>query len=197
MRIPAKLAGFLAKVCDIDETSEKYGSMKYEIEVRCRELWKTALLIWMSIVFSIWQELMGFFVVYCVLRKFSGGLHLKNEFYCTLFGVSINLGFSYLSRVAAMPLWACLTIYFCVFILLYLFAPAGTKYRPVGKSKIHRLKTISLLLLTAFYLIAITSGEGLIRNSVVFGSIAQAINILPVTYRIFGEGRPKDYEKSD
>lgn len=195
-KVSDKLTSILAKPRSLKETDDEYLILKYGVERLMVDICKTLVVLIATIFLGIWVEFIVFFCAYCLLRTFGGGIHLNNDYLCATVGTVIYIGSIYLAQIITIPLYAILIIYGVLFILYFLYAPAGTKYQPIGASQKKRLKTISLLLLILYLILAITSGKGIISNLLVIASIIQCLNILPITYFILKEGRASDYEKN-
>lgn len=193
--IPSKITNILAKVSNIKQSDERYEILLWGVDIICTTIFNTIIALIISLILGIWKEFLLFFMAFSILRIFGCGVHLGKGWQCALFGTLTFVGGAYLSKISVISWWVCLIIFVGVFIICYLYAPAGTKYRPIGKSRKNKNKFILLLCLGVSYSIAITTGLGMIRNIVVFSSIAQSISVMPITYLILGEGRVKDYEK--
>lgn len=173
----------------------KESIIKYGFQMVFSLIWKSLLAYMLAVLLDIGRDFLIFYSVLFVIRAFGCGVHMRNDFMCTAAGMAIYLGGTYLATKVIISLPMLAVIFAAMFIVFFKYAPAGTRQRPVGVSRIKTSKLIALSLLLVFFIVAIASGEGIVRSLITFACIAEGLLILPVTYLVLGEGRSKDYEK--
>ena len=185
-----KTTNFLAKFVNAEPQSDKYAILKYGVELFFLNLYKTIILIILAVILGIWKEVLIFGIAYGILRSYAFGIHIDSGVGCTIWGLAYYIGSSYLARYIKISFGMLIWVYTILILIFLLHAPSGTKKRPVGKIEKKHLKTISLLLLIIMYLLSVhVIGSGIIINLIMLAAVCEAINIMPITYRIFKQER--------
>jgi accessory gene regulator B len=73
------------------------------------------------------------------------------------------------------------------FLLIFIYAPADTKKRPIiSKKKRRRLKTFSILVVIIYSIVILNVNNAVISNCFLLSTLIEILLILPISYRIFG-----------
>lgn len=148
---------------------------------------KTTLTIVAAYFLGILIPVLMIFLFYGILRAFSHGIHTKSGLSCTIWGVFIYLGGGWLISIYSMPLALSILI-FAVSSLIYLkYAPCGTELNPVGEQEAIRKQNIIRSILILLAVTMVFNKNSIVHNAILFSMFAQAINILPITFKIFGQ----------
>lgn len=182
--IAERTVSFLAEYMEnADETT--YEKLKYGVALIYMNVYKTALLIAAAVMLGIWREVLIFAFSYCLMRTFAHGVHLNSGLWCTAWGLVNYIGSAYLVQVLTFdaPWTYCV---FAVMLAVYaIYAPSATKKRPLGRKERKKLKAGALLALGVLFALTVFFKTGDTSDLLIMGIIAESINILPVTYRIF------------
>ncbi len=181
-----KSSDFLSKKINCD--SDTYEKIKYGVSIVVLNLYKTILLIIISLLLGIFKFSLVFLIAYTLLRAFAAGIHLKNDYLCTAIGLLSMIWLVYLSIYIDLNIYIYFALYILSFIAYYLYAPAATKKRPIAKKRIKPLKIKSLITVLLFFLISFIVGNGVWRSLITYSVVLEAINILPLTYKLTERG---------
>lgn len=175
-----------------ENNKEKIEELEYGISVAVQNLLKTLLLIVLIVYLKIFWYVAVFMAAYSLLRIFSFGIHVRSSIICTIWGLLNYIGGAFLAMNIRISIFISTIIFVLCFILLWLYAPAGTEARPIGTKQYGRLKLRTLTMLTLLFTVSLILkilGEVIYYNIIVLSMAAQTINVLPITYKIFNEGR--------
>lgn len=125
-------------------------------------------------------------VIFNVLRSTGFGLHATKSWICLLSSSIVFLCFPLLSKIINIPLNFKFLLGICSILLIYIYAPADTKKRPLikkEKREMYKFKTtIKCIFLVILSLII---KDDTISNLIIFGIWNEVFMILPITYKIF------------
>jgi len=133
---------------------------------------------------GIFKYVIVFLIGYAILRIHAAGIHFKNDILCTIVGITSNLGFVYLSIFIELNTYIYLALFVISIIIYYLYAPAETKKKPIAKKRIKHLKIKSVITVLLFFIISYYLNKGVWRSLITYSVVLEAINILPLTYKL-------------
>ena len=183
-----KHTGLIAEQHGFSQGSDEYTRLETAISVIYFTVPKTAGLILAAAFLGIIPQLAVLFTVYNVMRWQAMGIHLHSNMGCFLFGMILYLGCTELALQLPISWPFMIDIYLILFILFCRYAPSGWETRPVTEVERKIKRNNSLLLVTIFFGIAFFLPHPW-RELVIWGCIAEVVNILPITYTIFKERR--------
>ena len=173
----------------------EFEKLKLGITIILINISKLIAVLMVAILMGVLPESILSIIVYSLLRRYSFGIHAPKDYICTIVTIVIHVGTGMLSSKLILNNFIVLSWFFVLTMLIYKYAPADTKKRPIlGKDNRQALRRKSTLTIIAIAIIAIVSSNNLVKNILLLASLLQTITILPITYKLSGEGY-KNYEK--
>lgn len=173
----------------IDRTSNEYCNAKYILAVLYENLSKLLVTGVIAFVLGIEKYFFFFAVIYGSLKYFSFGAHLESSFLCLLSGAVTYYGCIYLALYLSKSMLN-LVFYFvsyaASFTIYYFYAPAVSKKQILKKGQKIVLKKQVLIYICLLFIVQHFLPETY-RILIILAIIAEGINILPLTFYIFGE----------
>lgn len=172
------------------------GRLKNGVTITLYNLPSTVALLVIAALLHILPYVLFFMFSYGLIRTFAYGIHLKSCYLCAAWGFLNFIGGGYLATQISMQSSSKIIIFSICYFLLAVYAPGNNEYQPYSKKRYMLLKTqtlvvTSLLFLASFYFSS--RGNIVYSNVIVLAMIAQSINVLPITYMLFGEKRSFEY----
>jgi len=131
---------------------------------------------------------------FALIKRYSFGLHALNSTVCTLVSCAIFVGIPLLLYDVYINNYIVAAAFAAVIIILYQYAPADTKARPlIGvrlRAQLKRRAVVCGLILATMALIIPNES---IKLFLVLGAVYQSISILPLTYKILKRSE-RNYE---
>lgn len=186
-KLAEKTTAIIGKYAGVLPESEKYQTCRYVIHAVYINLFKTAILAAVVLPLGMQWHVLCFIIGFALIRAFSFGAHLPESWKCTLAGLAMYIGGSYLSSVIVLPLWVQVLIFTFCAAVNYRYAPVGTDARPVFDRERKRLKILSL---SALAIVAVCAGAfpyvlpAWTGTALTLAALCQSISILPVTQRV-------------
>ncbi len=176
---------------EIDRTSDEYCNAKYILAVLYENFSKLLVTGVIAFVLGIEKYFFFFAVIYGSLKYFSFGAHLESSFLCLLSGAVTYYGCIYLSlhlsKSMQNPIFYFIS-YSAALTIYYFYAPAVSKKQILKNGQKTVLKRQVLIYICLLFIIQHFLSE-IYRILIVLAIIAEGINILPLTFYIFGERR--------
>ena len=120
------------------------------------------------------------------MRTTGFGLHATKSWICLLSSTLIFIGLPFVSKIIIISLPIKIILGALAIILVYKYAPADTKKRPLINPKTRRkLKIKTIFRTTILMIFAIIIKNNIISNLVIFGIYTEIILIIPISYKIF------------
>lgn len=173
---------------------ESIEKVEYGIAILTLNLAKTVLLLLLTLCLGITQYTLVYILAIVSIRFFSFGIHLKNSWGCLLWGLADYIGGVYIALYISLNLPIRFIIFAVCFLLLGLYAPAGTRARPIGALQYKPLKENTLVVLCLLFGISwflLKLGYTAYSNIIMVSMISQTISVLPITFYIFNIERGK------
>lgn len=176
----------------------KKGSMEYELQVnRVKFIYfnivKLAPFLLLTALLHIFFESVFVLLLVIPLGKQARGIHFDSDLACFTYSVISFLATVYLSIYLPLP-WYAILIAWTILVVIYCqYAPCGHTGRPVMESERQILKKNSVFILCIFCLCALigalllpdAAANRFMRSALVYVCVAEAVNLLPLTYKIF------------
>lgn len=167
-------------------TKQQVAYLKYGIEGLYLFITKLFLILVMAFFLNILHELFLFMLFYSLIRLFSFGLHFDSSLKCLIASSISFLGLTYLSSIITIDIIYKIIIGIVVIIILFMYAPADTRKRPIVNIKRRFIyKTLSILIALVLLFTSFIIKDNLISNIILFALTLQSIIIHPLTYRLF------------
>ncbi len=116
----------------------------------------TIITLFIGIVFGMFYENICFFIIFKMLRKFSGGFHSSNYSNCLTISIICNVMFMILIKILNFCSFYSVALCFEIFSLIVLmkFAPIENPNKPISSHEQRIYKGLSVLI--CIFLIAIS-----------------------------------------
>lgn len=164
----------------------KIAEMRYSLEGFYLSFTKLIIIAAFSLILGVFKEMLIMLVIFNVLRSTGFGLHATKSWICLLSSSIVFLCFPLLSKIINIPLNFKFFLGICSILLIYIYAPADTKKRPLikkEKREIYKFKTtIKCIFLV---ILSLVIKDNTISNLIIFGIWNEVFMILPITYKIF------------
>lgn len=144
--LSAKIAAYLCKKSAIsEEDKELYSYGFFVILSRLLFLFVSAMF---GMVFHVLTESLMFFVFFCLIRSYAGGIHASSELRCTaltsiaifacVFGIKLSETYN--------ADYFILSFFALSLVIVILFSPLDTAEKPLSFSERKRFKMFSLII---------------------------------------------------
>lgn len=154
--VAKKIAGWSCK--DSEIVTEEYEVILYGIEVFLETILKSVLLICIGICLHQVKEVFIVLFSFCAVRIHAGGVHAKSSLGCTVFMIMVEIGGVVLNKYVKMSDFTYLLLAILCNMLIYLYAPNGSKSCELlddlqkKRKKRSALFTANILFLVAHFL---------------------------------------------
>lgn len=167
---------------------DKIDEIKYGLEALYLTTTKLIIIFGIAIYFNIFKETVLMLISLNIFRSTAYGIHATSSFKCLIFTGAILLIPAFLVNKITFDITTkCLVSILCI-IAYYLYAPADTEKFPLIKKEKRdklRFKTVLKSIIVSCIILFLNS-QVLVKLLTV-GMIVEAIMILPITYKIFGQ----------
>lgn len=167
-------------------SEEKLEECRYGLEGFYIFLTKTIIIFTLAIILGVFKEMIILFIAFNMLRVPGAGLHASKSSICLTFSSLIFIVLPFVLRHIEIPFIVKVIIGIIDIILIYKYAPADTKKKPIiKKSRREKLKfatTINCIILVAAFLVI---KDNLISNLIIAGIFVEVFMILPISYKLF------------
>ncbi|MCL2853717.1 MAG: accessory gene regulator B family protein [Defluviitaleaceae bacterium] len=197
-KLTRNAARYLASRMNVHTRKEgiEFEKMAVGMEIVLINVSKAIIVYSLAAWFGILVQTFFAHAAFSLLKRYSFGLHALNSTVCTAVSCSlfiliplVLIGVSY--RINPYMLVA---VYIVIIAILYRYAPADTKSRPlIGARLRRRLKTRAVICGVALAVVSILVPDESIRLSLTLGAVYQSAAILPVTYRLLRRSE-RNYE---
>lgn len=186
------------------EQEENIAIMNYGIDCLTMNIVKTICAFIIAGVMGIFEPVALIFLVYGAIRFCSHGVHAEKAWTCMLWGMIIYIGGGLLAVNTVLNTSAYVALFVIFAALLIKYSPAGTEKRPIGTKEYRQKQILLLALLSSLFIAILFFNDVLFANVIIISIIAQAINVLPVTYKLMNQkydniiktGEYKELDKS-
>jgi len=187
--LATKTTAALAPKLNCEPGSAIHDKLSYGTQIFYLNTIKMLLLLAIALTLGILPYVLVFVAAYVALRITSFGIHLSNSMLCTLVGLVYYLGSAYIALNINISLAVKIVLLILSVICFVAYAPAETKKCPIPahQRKILRTKTLRTLAIVICIVFALHYHFPVYSSLVFLAVVCQAVNLLPITYKIFGE----------
>lgn len=177
-----------------DEENLNHLKAKLGVELILINGSKVGIVYGVAILFATVVPTLITHVPYVFLRKFAQGLHAKSSVVCTVVSLICFVALPYFVQNVSLRRWEVGIIGILLTFLFFKYAPADTENAPIlGASNRAYLRKRAVLVSGGLTLFVLMLPSGNIQTLMVFGTILQAVMILPISYKILGR-KMNNYE---
>lgn len=164
------------------------------IETFMINLSKLIVVYTLSAVLGIVLQTLTVHLGFLLIKRYSFGLHALNSTVCTVVSVCLFVVVPYVLSGLYITNDVLIPVSVCILFILYMYAPADTKRRPLfGKENRALLKKKAMVCGIILVCVALFIPNGHIKFLIMLGAVYQALMLLPVTYTILKRSG-KNYE---
>lgn len=164
----------------------KLAEIRYGLEGIYLSITKLIIIFLLAILLNILKEMIFMLIIFNILRTTGFGLHATKSWICLVSSSVIFLGGPLLAKIIIINNLLKMILSITSVILIYKYAPADTKKRPLIKEKKRNIykfiTTIKCIILNIFIIFI---KNNIITNLIILGIYAEVIVILPKTYKLF------------
>ncbi|AGK96013.1 accessory gene regulator B family protein [Clostridium pasteurianum] len=183
---------FVAK--NLQKTEEELEKIKYGVHVILVNLVKLTILFLIASILGITTYTFIAVISFASIRIFASGVHAESNLNCTITNIILFLGNVYLSINILLDKTMIIVIITLSLILVFLYAPADTKARPLVSKKLRKkLRIYSIAITFLLGIIALTCKNNIFANLIIFSVLEESLLITPLIYYILNKTY-KNYE---
>ena len=186
----------ITKYYNYDDT--KLDEIKYGIESLYLTISKTIIILIGCIILKIVKPLLLLFIFYGIIRLTGFGVHAKKSWHCWVTSLLMFIGIPILISIISVNNNIIFITYLICMILMLKYAPADTEKRPlINKNKRALYKVLTLLITFIYLILSLILKNQIIINTLYLSIILETIQILPITYKLYGVryNNYKNYKK--
>ena len=138
------------------------------------------------------------FIFYGIIRLTGFGVHAKKSWHCWVTSLLMFIGIPILISIISVNKNIIFITYLICMILMLKYAPADTEKRPlINKNKRTLYKVLTLLITFIYLILSLMLKNQIIINTLYMSIILETIQILPITYKLYGVryNNYKNYKK--
>lgn len=171
---------------NLSKTDEELAQIHYGIECIISNTLKLLLIFIVAYLLRIWNYIIIALVTFAILRGFASGIHMDTTIKCNIMNFIIFFGNTYLSLFLKLNKIFVSILFLISFIIIFLYAPADTRARPLTNSKKRKLlKLFSILSTIILYILCLLLNNPIYYDLIAFSIFIEAILITPFTYKLF------------
>lgn len=176
----------------------KLSEIKYGIESLYLTITKTIIILIACALLKVTKPLLLLFMFYGIIRLTGFGVHAKKSWHCWITSLTMFIGIPLLISKLNINNFIIIITYSICMLLITKYAPADTEKRPLINKKKRVLYKVLTIIITFIYLvISLTIKNSIIINTLYFSILLETIQILPITYKLYGVkyNNYKNYKK--
>lgn len=178
------MLNYLAKSKNYSKS--QMAKFKYSLEALYSLVTKMSVVIILAIILKTITPVLWFLLFYTLIRMCGFGLHASKNIYCWIITLSVYVIIPYLITNVRFN-----NIFYIIFsfsaLCIVLFCPADTPKRPLTHKKKRLLNKYLVVLTCLIYLLLVLFIEnGIIKYSILYSLIVQALISNPLVYKLFG-----------
>lgn len=164
----------------------KLAMIRYNLEGFYLSFTKLIIIAALSLALGVLKEMIIMLIAFNILRSTGFGLHATKSWICLLSSSIVFLGFPIVAKLITIPFNLKIIIGCLAILLVYQYAPADTKKRPlIKKTKREKLKFLTTIKCIILVTCSLIIKNSIISNLILFGVWSEVVMILPITYKIF------------
>jgi accessory gene regulator B len=182
--ICVKIIGIVGQGREISELDKK--KLNYWVQMIYLNVTKVVTILIVAILLNVVIEALIIWFFFAMIKRTAFGIHAKSSLSCTITSVLIFDGGAVIGKFVDLPIYISYIIFIITFIIFILYAPADTEARPLVRVEIRRkFKKRTILTVSILFILAIVFGNNKMSSLLAISAMAEAISILPITYKIF------------
>lgn len=168
-------------------SNDELERMRYGFEALYIFITKSIVIFATAYFIGILKYTLIFLAIYGLIRSFACGIHAKKSWICLVFSGVLFIGLPYLSSILTLNIHIKIILNIFSLIIIYKYAPADTKKRPiVNRKKRKFLKITSLIIAITYISLSLLLKNEFICNSLIFSLLLESFMITPMVYKIAG-----------
>lgn len=186
-----------AKAKNYDIDSDNYQIMAYGLKSFLLVAVKSILLFFIAYKIGILREMIYYTVILCIIKLFSLGIHF-NPFVCAVMCVVYFFGGIFVAHLVPYSKSLVYIVFAICVVLNIFYAPSPTVNRRIESQKeFMKQKILTLLCIFAVFMQIHFVENPIYKNLSVVAVIVETFTILPITYKISHQERPKVGKKGE
>lgn len=162
------------------------GELRYGLEGLYLTVTKLIIIFVGSAVLGIFKEMLTLLIIFNITRTTGFGLHASKSWICLLSSSCIFLLLPFVAKIIIIPFYFKWILGIIAIILMFLYAPADTKKRPlIRKHRRERYKFITTITCIILVTLMLFIENQILSNLLLFGIYTEVVMILPLTYKMF------------
>ncbi|MCL1884413.1 MAG: accessory gene regulator B family protein [Defluviitaleaceae bacterium] len=172
-----------------------FTKMELGMEVFLVNISKIIIMYLLATLIGVLWQTIAIHFAFALIKRYSFGAHALNSMVCTAICCFAFVIIPWLLLDIGINNFGVVAVFTTVIFILYLYAPADTKAKPlVGKGLRLQLKNKALICGFALMLVALLVPSQSLKLLLALGAIFQCVAILPITYKILKRSE-RNYEK--
>lgn len=164
----------------------KLAELRYGLEGFYLSVTKLIVIFTIAIILGIFKEMLIMLIIFNILRTTGFGLHATKSWICLVSSTSVFIGLPYIANILIVPTIIKYLLAVASTILIFMYAPADTKKRPlINKKKRTIYKIVTTINCIILNIMAIYINGSTITNLIIFGIWTEIVLILPISYKLF------------
>jgi accessory gene regulator B len=181
-----KVMNFVSENYVLEE--QQIDIIKYGLQVIFINLFKMLGLLICAYFLGIFKEVFIFVLCFACIRVFAAGVHASSSFACNLVNFLIFIGGSYISIHFTLNLNVLLVFFLISILIIFFFAPADTKEKPIINKKLRKnLKFKSLIMVSILLLCTLFVPNQVFKNIISYAVFNASICLTPFSYKLLGK----------
>jgi accessory gene regulator B len=177
---------------EVDSSSPEYQKAKYIIAVAYDNISKFMVTGIIAATLGIMKYFIFFTIIYGSIKCLAYGAHFESSLLCLITGFVIYFGSIYISLyISDENININSIVFFSIYVLCYvvyaLYAPAVSKAQFLKQSQKDKLKKACLIYIPVLYVLQLFLPLPY-RLLIVMAVIVEAVNTLPITFKILERG---------
>lgn len=146
---------------------------------------KMIIIVFTSIILGLWKETLILISMMFLIRFFSGGIHMKNSFSCTIASLLFYIGGAFISSYHLVHNEICIILCLLFLLVIIAYSPCETEKRPIkDENKRKKLKLLTAVALAVLFFINIFIYNNLLFNITLVAFFSQMIFVSPILFKI-------------
>jgi len=165
------------------------------IEILIINITKFIIIYVLAIILGVVSQTLIVHTAFLLIKRYSFGLHALNSTVCTVVSCFMFVAVPLLLSEQGIGNYVVIVTFAGVIFILYRYAPADTKARPLlGKQIRMQLKVKAVTCGVILMAIALLVSSPSTKLLLALGAVYQSISILPTTYKLLKRS-VKNYER--
>ena len=169
-----------------DYSDDDISIIKYGLEGIYLSISKVVIIIALSIILGIFNEVIIFLLLFNIIRSTAFGLHATKSYICLISSTLIFILIPYLCLYININLYIKSLVSILCIIYIYKYAPSDTVKRPiVSRKRRFVYKFLSTIISISYGFILLITNDIFLSNALLFSLVVECFMISPIIYKIF------------